>query len=83
MNWCPEPESNRYGGFTHPTDFKSVVSTNFTTRAESGKAERSTDEGSHRATTALYRDGLPVGESRPFPKWIEPERIVVFPENQG
>ena len=31
--WCPEPESNRYAGFTQATDFKSVVSTNFTTRA--------------------------------------------------
>ena len=30
--WCPEPESNRYRSFL-PTDFKSVVSTNFTTRA--------------------------------------------------
>ena len=32
-DWCPEPESNRYAGFTLATDFKSVVSTNFTTRA--------------------------------------------------
>src|SRR3989338_7910511 len=31
--WCPEPESNRYAGFILATDFKSVVSTNFTTRA--------------------------------------------------
>jgi hypothetical protein len=31
--WCPEPESNRYAPFTEATDFKSVVSTNFTTRA--------------------------------------------------
>ena len=31
--WCPEPESNRHGSFL-PTDFKSVVSTNFTIRAE-------------------------------------------------
>ncbi len=31
--WCPEPESNRYAGFTHARDFKSLVSTNFTTRA--------------------------------------------------
>ena len=28
--WCREPESNRHGSFTCPTDFKSVVSTNFT-----------------------------------------------------
>ena len=32
-NWCPEPGSNRHAGFTQATDFKSVVSTNFTTRA--------------------------------------------------
>ena len=38
-DWCPEPESNRYGGFTHPTDFKSVVSTNFTTRARCNRIE--------------------------------------------
>jgi hypothetical protein len=31
--WCPEPESNRYAPFTEATDFKSVVSTYFTTRA--------------------------------------------------
>ena len=31
--WCPEPESNRYAGIIQATDFKSVVSTNFTTRA--------------------------------------------------
>ena len=31
--WCPGPESNRYGDRS-PTDFKSVVSTNFTTRAD-------------------------------------------------
>lgn len=31
--WCPRPESNRYALFTVATDFKSVVSTNFTTRA--------------------------------------------------
>ena len=30
--WCPEPESNRH---THKArDFKSLVSTNFTTRAD-------------------------------------------------
>ena len=23
-NWCPEPESNRYAGFTQATDFKSA-----------------------------------------------------------
>ena len=32
-NWCPGPESNRYAPFTEATDFKSVVSTYFTTRA--------------------------------------------------
>ncbi len=37
--WCPEPESNRYAGFTLATDFKSVVSTNFTTRAEVRKRQ--------------------------------------------
>ena len=31
--WCPGPESNRYAPFTEATDFKSVVSTYFTTRA--------------------------------------------------
>ena len=30
--WCPEPESNRYDRFGS-ADFKSAVSTNFTTRA--------------------------------------------------
>ena len=33
FNWCPGPELNRYSLFK-PTDFKSVVSTNFTTRAK-------------------------------------------------
>ncbi len=32
--WCPGPESNRYAPFTEATDFKSVVSTYFTTRAQ-------------------------------------------------
>ena len=32
VGWCPRPESNRYGGFP-PRDFKSLVSTCFTTRA--------------------------------------------------
>ena len=31
--WCPESESNRYAPFTEARDFKSLVSTNFTTRA--------------------------------------------------
>ena len=30
--WCPGPGSNRHGAFA-PRDFKSLVSTNFTTRA--------------------------------------------------
>ncbi len=38
--WCPGPESNRYSLFK-PTDFKSVVSTNFTTRAGIGGASQS------------------------------------------
>jgi hypothetical protein len=40
VNWCPEPESNRHAGFTQATDFKSVVSTNFTTRADTGGETR-------------------------------------------
>src|SRR4030066_1447574 len=39
-DWCPEPESNRYAGFTQATDFKSVVSTNFTPRAGTGGETR-------------------------------------------
>jgi hypothetical protein len=31
--WCPGPESNRYAPFQEAADFKSAVSTNFTTRA--------------------------------------------------
>lgn len=34
-NWCPEPESNRHGRLS-PRDFKSLVSTNFTIRADFG-----------------------------------------------
>ena len=43
--WCPRPESNRYALFTVATDFKSVVSTNFTTRAVWGL--KSTDKFYH------------------------------------
>lgn len=32
--WCPEPESNRHAPFQEATDFKSGVSTSFTTGAE-------------------------------------------------
>ena len=32
--WCPEPESNRYAPVTEATDFKSGVSTSFTTGAD-------------------------------------------------
>ena len=39
-DWCPEPESNRYARFTEATDFKSVVSTYFTTRAKMWKNAR-------------------------------------------
>src|SRR4030066_682944 len=39
-DWCPEPESNRYAGFTQATDFKAVVSPNFTTRAGTGGETR-------------------------------------------
>ncbi len=31
--WCPGPESNRYAPIKEAGDFKSHVSTNFTTRA--------------------------------------------------
>ena len=31
--WCPGPESNRYAPIKEAADFKSDVSTNFTTRA--------------------------------------------------
>lgn len=31
--WCPGPESNRYAPMKEAADFKSDVSTNFTTRA--------------------------------------------------
>jgi hypothetical protein len=33
-SWCPEPESNRHAPFQEATDFKSGVSTSFTTGAE-------------------------------------------------
>ena len=33
ITWCPRPESNRYAPITEAADFKSDVSTNFTTRA--------------------------------------------------
>ena len=33
VRWCPRPESNRYAPITEAADFKSDVSTNFTTRA--------------------------------------------------
>lgn len=42
FRWCPGPESNRYSRF-QPTDFKSVVSTNFTTRARVGILHHCTD----------------------------------------
>jgi hypothetical protein len=32
--WCPGPESNRHAPFQEATDFKSGVSTSFTTGAE-------------------------------------------------
>jgi hypothetical protein len=58
-HWCPEPESNRYAGFTQATDFKSVVSTNFTTRAgvwrcvpESNWADRICNPGHNRFANA-------------------------------
>ena len=55
--WCPEPESNRYAGFTQATDFKSVVSTNFTTRARWGNVEM-------RGPTGLSRNGALYSDAR-------------------
>ena len=59
-DWCPEPESNRYAGITQATDFKSVVSTNFTTRARWGNVEMRSPEGLLRSG-ALYRDACRGG----------------------
>ena len=61
MIWCPEPESNRYAGITQATDFKSVVSTNFTTRARWGNVEMREPMSLSRSG-ALYRDAQHVGE---------------------
>lgn len=33
LGWCLRPESNRYARFHEAADFKSAVSTNFTTQA--------------------------------------------------
>ena len=46
--WCPRPESNRYAPFLEAADFKSDVSTNFTTRAGCVKALLSQTNSLHK-----------------------------------
>ncbi len=41
--WCPEPESNRHAPFQEATDFKSGVSTSFTTGAKAVLCPDKTD----------------------------------------
>ena len=71
--WCPGPDLNRYGDFS-PTDFKSVVSTNFTTRAgiwrrdpESNWANRICNPGHNRFAIAPLK--MTKGKLGAFP-WI-------------
>ncbi len=59
--WCPGPELNRYRDFS-PRDFKSLVSTNFTTRAEWSKAGMRQAAGLTRSG-ALYRVPLKIQSS--------------------
>jgi hypothetical protein len=59
--WCLRPESNRYARFHEAADFKSAVSTNFTTQAENmlmnkkapGKGRAKKDGGAGRSRTDL------------------------------
>lgn len=59
--WCLRPESNRYARFHEAADFKSAVSTNFTTQAMDmlmnkkapGKGRVKKDGGAGRSRTDL------------------------------
>ena len=60
--WCPEPDSNRHSAFA-PRDFKSLVSTYSTIRAETGATRLF-------SSTKLLR-GKREGLSRERPSSIE------------
>ena len=60
-SWCPEPDSNRHSAFA-PRDFKSLVSTYSTIRAETGTTRII-------SSTKLLR-GKCEGLSRERPSWI-------------
>jgi hypothetical protein len=59
--WCPRPESNRYAPFTEAADFKSDVSTNFTTRASRLLSDKSQTTDPTKSPAIVGRRGSWVG----------------------
>ncbi len=75
--WCPGPELNRYGLFK-PTDFKSVVSTNFTTRADVGGEARNRTGAGRYTSCQPFNTGAAF-EALPFSPAIAEARIIHKP----